>query len=99
MAIDPEITLVWPEEIGPDGTIYPAERYSPPPIGLDPHRFDVDELEAIPVEKMELWDGVIYGPTEKERDAMLLALLSNAGLRHVIGLVPRERWLAALAGW
>ncbi len=82
--------------IHPASDAYAEERYSPPPIGLEPHPFNFAEYEAIPVEKLELWDGALYGPVFSQ-EAMLVALLSNVGLRRAVQLVPRERWLAALA--
>lgn len=91
---DHEVVVVWDGETI-DGREYPEQRYSPPPVGLDPHPFDIAEFEAIPVEKLELWDGVLYGPTFQQ-EAMLVALLSNVGLRRALQLVPRERWLKAL---
>ena len=87
---DPEVVVVRPAEGD-----WPEARYSPPPIGLEPHPFTFAEYDALPVEKLELWDGVLYGPVF-EQEAMLVALLSNVGLRRAVQLVPRERWLAAL---
>jgi len=89
---DPEVVIIHPAS-----EKYAEERYSPPPIGLDPHPFNIAEYEAIPVEKLELWEGMLYGPAFSQ-EGMLVALLSNVGLRRAVQLVPRERWLAALAG-
>ena len=91
MTTDPDVIVVEPVK-----DEWPEERYSPPPIGLGPHPFMIDEYDVIPVEKFELWGGILFGPTVFTRDAVLLALLANAGLRHVVSLVPRERWLEAL---
>ncbi len=95
LSTDPDVMVVWPRETI-DGREYPEQRYSPPPVGLDPHPFNIAEYEVIPVEKLELWEGVLYGPTFHQ-EAMLVALLSNVGLRRAVQLVPRERWLQALA--
>jgi hypothetical protein len=88
---DPEVVIIQPAS-----EKYSEERYSPPPIGLDPHPFNIAEYEAIPVKKLELWEGMLYGLAFSQ-EGMLVALLSNVGLRRVVQLVPRERWLAALA--
>jgi hypothetical protein len=40
---------------------------------------------------------MLYGPVFSQ-EGMLVALLSNIGLRRAVQLVPRNRWLAALAG-
>jgi hypothetical protein len=66
-----------------------------PPIGLDPHPFDITEFEPMPEAKLELVDGVIYGDYQL-RATMLRALLANAGLREVVKLAPRQLWLHAL---
>ena len=96
-ATDTDVVFVRPAETIDDRE-YPEQRYSPPPVGLDPHPFNIAEYEAIPVEKLELWDGVLYGPTFQQ-EAMLVALLSNVGLRRAVQLVPRERWLQALGSF
>jgi hypothetical protein len=42
---DPEVVIIHPA-----CEKYAEERYSPPPVGLDPHPFNIAEYEAIPVD-------------------------------------------------
>jgi hypothetical protein len=88
---DPEIAVVWPAE-----DHYPEQRYAPPPVGLEPHSFAIEEHDELPVEKLELFGGGKLFGVAFYQEAMLAALLSKVALRRAVQLVPRERWLAAL---
>jgi hypothetical protein len=90
---DPGVVIIHP---GSDE--YAEERYSPPPIGLEPQPFEIAEYEAIPVEKLELWEGRLYGIAFSQ-EGMLVALLSNVGLRHVCHVsVGWPRWRSQSRG-
>jgi hypothetical protein len=67
-------------------------------IRLEGRRWTVDLFhargDALP-EKMELIDGRLFW-SQRERLAMLAALLENVGLAEAVRLAPREHWLEAL---
>jgi hypothetical protein len=46
-ATDPDVVVVSSAETI-DGRDYPDQRYSPPPVGLGPHAFNIAEFNAIP---------------------------------------------------
>jgi hypothetical protein len=66
-----------------------------PPIGLDPHAFNIDEYQALPEIKPELWGGCLFDDGQG-RATVARALLANMGLRAIVKLAPRELWLQAL---
>jgi hypothetical protein len=66
------------------------------PIGLDPHPFHTHEYLALPESKLEMISGVLY-IDPAARNAMLAALVSNAGLVEVARLAPPGLWDEALS--
>src|SRR5205085_4322509 len=64
-------------------------------IELQGRSFNFEDFEALPECKLELLGGVIYGDVAT-RDAMLAALLSNIGLKQVVGFAPAALWRQAL---
>lgn len=76
------------------------ERREPPHwnIGLEGRTWNVDHflsLDGVLPEKMELIDGKLFW-SQRERLAMLSAMLEQVGLREAVKLAPKELWLEAL---
>jgi hypothetical protein len=79
-----------------DDTVVVTDWHWALPIGLDPHRFNIDDFDVIPDAKLQLIDGIVFGDVAS-RDAVLGALLWHAGLADVVRMAPRDLWVQALA--
>lgn len=66
-------------------------------VGLDGHQWTLEEFEEredLP-QKIEFVEGRLFW-NDRERVAMLAALMEQMGLREVVRLAPLELWRTAL---
>jgi len=64
-----------------------------------PQPITMEQYHAYSAEKIELWGGYVFGPSDFHdyRRDMLLLLLVNEGLEEAVRLAPLDRWRAAIA--
>jgi hypothetical protein len=69
-----------------------------PPPGLEPQEINLDQYHAHTPEKIELWEGYVFGPADypDDRRRMLRLLLVNMGSLEVVRLAPEAFWREAL---